>query len=499
MGYLTSVVKISTEYHPFIKELQEHGKRLYNSVLYHVRQNYLNHSNPESLANKSIKYSKSYVQLKDKEFYPIIKNLPEYKLLPSKVAQNIAFNVHNNFKSFFGSLKLKQSGNYDKKITVPRYKKENDLELLSYDYLNFSIKDNHILLTNPKFSGKYKKDNHSYNINKINNNKRKPNYKEKIKIKIPENILNYLEENKQHKIISVNIDKNYNAYIVYGFNNSGLNNLIDFNKLNDNKKQELLSIIKPEECLGIDIGLNNFASCVSIHNSIIYNGKQMKARNQWYNKINSKLQTKIDNIKNELKSFHSNKDNKSIELNKKSNNNKEILKTSLNKLINKKNKETFKRNQYVKDQIHKISNDIIDNCLKNNIKNIIIGHNKEMKKDINLGNKTNQHFTLLPFLKLINYLAYKGKQNDIKIITTEESYTSKIDHLAYEPMVKKESNDYLGKRKKRGLFQSSFGMIINADINGAIGIIRKVVGDSFVQTITDSRAFLRPVKTNIYS
>jgi transposase len=66
-------------------------------------------------------------------------------------------------------------------------------------------------------------------------------------------------------------------------------------------------------------------------------------------------------------------------------------------------------------------------------------------------------------------------------------------------MVKKINNDYLGKRKKRGFFQSSFGMIINADINGAIGIVRKVVGDSFVQTITDSRAFLRPVKTNIYN
>jgi putative transposase len=489
--YLTSVVKISTEYHPYIKELQGHGKRLYNSILYHVRQNYLNHSNPNSLSNKNIKYSKSYVQLKDKEFYPIIKSLPEYKLLPSKVAQNIAINVHNNFKSFFGSLKLKQSGSYDKKITIPRYKKDNDLQLLSYDYLNFSIKDNHIILTNSKFSGQYNKNNHSYDIGKINNNKNKPEYKEKIKIKIPENILKYLSENKLHKIVSVNVDKNYNAYIVYGFNDNKNDNLIDFNSLNDNKKQELLLTIKPEECLGIDIGLNNFASCVSIHNAVIYNGKQMKARNQWYNKITSKLQNKIDNIKNELKSNKENKHKNEL-LNK-------SLNKSLDKLINKKGKETLKRNNYVKDQIHKMANDIIDNCVKKNIKNIIIGHNKEMKQDINLGNKTNQHFTLLPFLKLINYLAYKGQNHDIQIITTEESYTSKIDHLALEPMVKKVNNDYLGKRKKRGLFQSSLGMIINADINGAIGIVRKVVGDSFIQTITGSRAFLRPVKTNIYN
>jgi hypothetical protein len=88
-----------------------------------------------------------------------------------------------------------------------------------------------------------------------------------------------------------------------------------------------------------------------------------------------------------------------------------------------------------------------------------------------------------------------------------------------EPMIKKENNDYFGKRKRRGLFQSSYGIIINADINGAIGIVRKVVGNSFVQMIIDRiilliylyfnlnsfvqmiidrRAFLRPVKTNIY-
>jgi putative transposase len=276
--------------------------------------------------------------------------------------------------------------------------------------------------------------------------------------------------------------------------------------------------------MGIDIGLNNFASCVSIHNAVIYNGKQMKARNQWYNKITSNLKSKIDNIKNEIKTYYyedNNNDkltsktsktsknsknikkiksnNQKIKLNKKSKHKVSLLKQQLNKLIDKKNKETSSRNNYVKDQIHKISNDIIDNCVKNNIKNIIIGHNKDMKQDINIGKKNNQHFTLLPFLKLINYLAYKGQNHDIKIITTEESYTSKIDHLTLEPMVKKGNNDYLGKRKKRGLFQSSFGMIINADINGAIGIVRKVVGDSFVQTITDSRAFLRPVKTNIYN
>ena len=53
----------------------------------------------------------------------------------------------------------------------------------------------------------------------------------------------------------------------------------------------------------------------------------------------------------------------------------------------------------------------------------------------------------------------------------EESYTSKIDHLALEDMKKQEN--YLGKRIKRGLFKSSIGKLVNANINGAIGILRK--------------------------
>jgi len=50
---------------------------------------------------------------------------------------------------------------------------------------------------------------------------------------------------------------------------------------------------------------------------------------------------------------------------------------------------------------------------------------------------------------------------------------SKIDHLADKP-IKKEIK-YLGRRLKRGLFRSSTNKILNADVNGAIGIFRKVV------------------------
>lgn len=50
------------------------------------------------------------------------------------------------------------------------------------------------------------------------------------------------------------------------------------------------------------------------------------------------------------------------------------------------------------------------------------------------------------------------------MILTEESYTSKCSALDFEPITKHAR--YLGKRVKRGLFQSALGVKINADVNG---------------------------------
>lgn len=109
--------------------------------------------------------------------------------------------------------------------------------------------------------------------------------------------------------------------------------------------------------------------------------------------------------------------------------------------------------------------------------------------------RNNQKFTQIPFARLVSYLEYKCELVGIEIVIHEESYTSKCDSLAFEKIGKHEN--YLGKRKKRGLFQSSIGKLINADINGSIGIARKVVGDSFIGKIIDSGFVFNPVRINI--
>ena len=112
--------------------------------------------------------------------------------------------------------------------------------------------------------------------------------------------------------------------------------------------------------------------------------------------------------------------------------------------------------------------------VSNNISTVVVGYNKEWKQDINLGKRNNQNFVNIPFLTLIKQLEYKCKLEGINFILTEESYTSKCSFLDNEDVCKHDT--YLGERIKRGLFKSKEGKLINADLNGSLNILKKVVG-----------------------
>lgn len=78
-------------------------------------------------------------------------------------------------------------------------------------------------------------------------------------------------------------------------------------------------------------------------------------------------------------------------------------------------------------------------------------------------------------------VTYKCELVGINVVTTEESYTSKTSFLDGEEPVKHES--YAGRRVKRGLFRSALGRVINADLNGAYQIIKKVAPAAFGQGV----------------
>ena len=102
---------------------------------------------------------------------------------------------------------------------------------------------------------------------------------------------------------------------------------------------------------------------------------------------------------------------------------------------------------------------------------IIVGYNKGWKQNVNMEKENNRKFYQIPYVKLLTMLRDKLEKNNQKMAINEESYTSKCDALALEEIRKHDK--YKGKRIKRGLFKSSVGIVINADINGAINIMRK--------------------------
>lgn len=193
---------------------------------------------------------------------------------------------------------------------------------------------------------------------------------------------------------------------------------------------------------GVDFGLDNLMSCgFSDVRPMLINGKPLKSINWYYNKKKAELQSLLKN------------------------------KHTSNRITNL----TIKRNNKVNDYLHKSSRLFINYLVSNDITDVVIGYNKEWKQGINIGRVNNQNFVNIPYYKLLNMLTYKCELLGITVHITEESYTSKCSFLDNEEICKHE--EYKGKRIKRGLYKSSDERLINADVNGALNILKKVIGE----------------------
>ena len=229
----------------------------------------------------------------------------------------------------------------------------------------------------------------------------------------------------------------------------------------DKKEEEL----KPYNgnWMGIDLGMNNLATCVTKEKAIIYNGKPLKSINHFYNKIKAKLQSQLP--KNKFKT-------------------KRITRIC------------YSRANKVDNIIHQISNKIIKQAENEDVTKIIIGNNKNWKQNISLGKNTNRNFVSIPHSALIEKIKYKGLMNGIEVVITQEAYTSKCSALDLEPICKHEN--YVGKRVKRGLFKTEKGYKINADCNGALNIARIVTGNEIISDSVRSIVSM-PMRISLYN
>lgn len=198
----------------------------------------------------------------------------------------------------------------------------------------------------------------------------------------------------------------------------------------------------------IDIGVNNFITLVNNigEEPIAVKGGVIKSINQFYNKRKAEIQSELKKT------------------------NKQDWSKQLQKL-------TDKRYEKVKYQMHCISKYVIDWCILYGIDTLIVGHNDEWKQK----NKGMQNFTYIPYEMFIQMLSYKCENNGIKFVETEEGYTSGTSFVDNEVPVK--SNYDKSRRVHRGLFVGNNGIQINADVNGAYQILKKVIPNAFADGI----------------
>lgn len=215
-----------------------------------------------------------------------------------------------------------------------------------------------------------------------------------------------------------------------------------------------------DRIVAIDIGVNNFITMVNniSENPIAVKGGIIKSINQFYNK-------KKANIQSELKKV----------------NDKDWSK-KLQKLTNK-------RCEMIKYQMHCISKYVVDWCVLYGIDTLVVGHNNEWKQK----KQGMQNFTYIPYGLFIKMLTYKCENNGIKFIESEESYTSGTSFLDNEDPIKE--NYRKERRVYRGLFIADCGKKINADVNGAYQIMKKVFPKIFINGIEG--AGLHPTILNL--
>lgn len=272
------------------------------------------------------------------------------------------------------------------------------------------------------------------------------------------------------KDLSISIPQ-YEKYsdLIKDFKQVGIKPLVCGYKIEIIYEVKDIGISKEEEkTASIDLGIDNLATLISEDFTVLFSGKFVKSYNQLFNKTLAELNSikDLQKIKGTTK--------------------------RIKKLY-------YDREQYIEDVFHKISRKIVDLLVDSKITKLIVGYNKGWKQEVNMGKRNNQKFVQIPFARLVSYLEYKCELVGIEIVIHEESYTSKCDSLAFEKIGKHEN--YLGRRRKRGLFQSSVGKLINADVNGALNIMRKVVGDSCesIQRIIDRGLLFNPVRiTNVF-
>lgn len=235
--------------------------------------------------------------------------------------------------------------------------------------------------------------------------------------------------------------------------------LVTFDDKKDDKVEFPAVPDNPKRIIGIDPGVDNFATVVNNFGKepFLIKGGAIKAKNQWYNKRRAIATSKLTKGSD---STHSVKNSNYLD--------------TLDR----------KREDFMRDFFYKAAWHICRFAMDNEADVIVFANNKEQKQEINIGKANNQNFVSIAFCSFESILVHTAAKCDIPVVVREESYTSKASVLDGDPIPTYKQGDsqkytFSGERINRGLYRSADGTLINADVNGGANIIRKEYPDAF--------------------
>ena len=344
-----------------------------------------------------------------------------YKLLITDCAQQTLRLVDRDMKSFFKLLQEKRNGKYSFPVHLPRYKGKEDIMSFAIQGRSCRIQKNGTVAI-----GLTKEFRELYNIP----------YK-RFFLTIPKNIRK-VQNFREMRFIPMYGGKEFRVEFVY-------------EQINEEQLRQI-----PQESNGymsVDLGVTNLLACTTFSNrgssQFLIDGRRIKAINHYYNKVRAKLQEDYSH-------------------------NKSIDGMNTNRFIRLSKSRINKIDAYFNETVKYL----ISKCFELGLSTVVVGYNKEWKQEVNNGKRNNQNFVDIPYSRFRQKLEYKCRIHGIICYFQDESYSSKASCLDGDFIPTYKENDktvytFSGKRIKRGLYKSNKGLIINADINGSVNILRK--------------------------
>ncbi|MBO7712181.1 MAG: transposase [Methanobrevibacter sp.] len=383
------IVGMSVREYQTLRLLCRLSKNLYNESLYSVRQFYF-------AEKKYLNYVANYHVCKDSE---------NYKSLGIDIAQQTMKVVDRAFKSFFSLIVKAKTGSYQfNQISLPHYLDKEGFFSLILPTAHVTFKDGFFVLP---MARAFKKEHCE------------------LKFRVPPQI-----DSKSIKEIRIHPKHKaqfFELEFVYA-------------------KEPIETDLNAEKFLGIDLGLDNLATCVTSDGSaFIVDGKNLKSYNRLYNKENARLQAPKD-------------------------------KQGIKGITRRQYLNLRKRNRRVNHAMSVAARRIVNYCIENRIGNIVVGYNPDWKREINISKQNNQNFVQIPHGKLREKLKYLCELYGIVYVEQEESYTSKASFFDDDFLPTYDANNsqpykFSGRRITRGQYKSATGTVLNADVNGALNIL----------------------------